>query len=79
MSENISNHLKKPEPNWWSEETWYNWFKELKEIVDDSTNSEIVYHINSISYPEQKHWSRWVLWFEDLRKIVQKTNQKETP
>ena len=76
--EAIKNHLKKPEPNWWSEDTWVRWYKELKEMIDPSLDSRLVNYIESCRNPEYKHWSRWVWWFEDLKKIVQISSKSTT-
>ena len=74
------NHLEKPNPNRWHEGIWFKWFEELKGLVDQNTDPKIVVHIGSVLYPEDKHWSRWVLFYDSLKLIVvNSTNSEEDP
>lgn len=75
----LALHMVKPKPNWWSEQDWLKWFKELETLLNKEQHPAMLWYVLSTPYPEVMHWSRWVMWYKGLVKKAFETKEVMLP
>lgn len=82
MTDKISELMREPILNWWGEDDWLNWYRDLQKATKDlEENDPILVHVNTL-LPEQLrphglHHSRWRMFFDRLGGILHSVGETE--
>lgn len=71
----LKDHMSKPVKNWWSEDQWLSWFRELETLVKDHPELS-KYLEKTCTHPEYLHWSRWHQWYDNFDRELGEEKEK---